>query len=102
MAELSRLRGVAGPGVEMADVRPALEGPLPEGAAFRFGGIFAIPTLSAAAAGEGVCLGSCLGASSLLFYEMNGRPDTIVQSSRAGITMLHDGGGCCSAGSQLA
>jgi len=41
--ELSKLRGVAGPGVDVADVLPALDAPFeaPAGA-FLLGGIFAM------------------------------------------------------------
>jgi hypothetical protein len=42
MAELAMLRGVAGPGVDMADVRPALAAADCPAGAFRFGGIVAV------------------------------------------------------------
>jgi hypothetical protein len=41
MAELPMLRGVAGPGVDMAEARPAFEAVACPGGAFRFGGIVA-------------------------------------------------------------
>jgi len=43
MTELPMLRGVAGPGVDIAEVRPALAAAAWPGGALRFGGIATVP-----------------------------------------------------------